>query len=132
MNPDDLLYSKEHEWIRMDQDTAAIGITSYAAQELGEVVYVELPEVGSQFDANDVFGTVESVKAVSELFMPVSGEVLEVNESLSDSPELVNEDVYGKGWMIQIRMKNRSESDKLLSAEEYEEYTSDDASSEEV
>ena len=126
MNPDDLLYSKEHEWIRLDDDTATIGITSHAEQELGEVVYVELPEVGTDFDANDVFGTVESVKAVSEVFMPVSGEVLTINKALSDSPELINDDPYGKGWMIRIKMKNRSESNELLSAEEYAEYTSGD------
>lgn len=124
MNPDDLLYSKEHEWILVEEEAATIGITSHAEQELGEVVYVELPKVGDQFDAHDTFGTVESVKAVSELFMPVSGEVVEVNEKLDDAPELVNDDVYGDGWMIRVRMTDRSELKNLISSDEYAEYTS--------
>ncbi len=124
MNPDDLLYSKEHEWIRVEAESATIGITTHAEQELGEVVYVELPKAGDRFDANESFGTVESVKAVSELFMPVSGEVVEVNETLTATPELVNDDVYGKGWMIRIRMGEPSDVNNLLSAAEYAGYTS--------
>lgn len=127
MNPDDLLYSKEHEWLRIDDDIATIGITSHAAEELGEVVYVELPEVESQFAANDVFGTVESVKAVSEVYMPVSGTVLQVNGALADSPELINDDTYNNGWMIRIRLKDRSEADALLSSDEYTEYVAGSA-----
>ena len=124
MNPDDLLYSKEHEWLRVDEDTATLGITSHAEQELGEVVYVELPQVGLKFDRNEAFGTVESVKAVSDLFMPVSGEVIEINEELDGAPENLNDDAYGKGWMIRIRLNDRSELDLLLSSEEYEGYIS--------
>ena len=124
MNPDDLLYSKEHEWVFVEEEVATIGITSHAEQELGEVVYVELPKAGDQLDANDTFGTVESVKAVSELFMPVSGEVIEVNDALDPSPELVNDDAYGKGWMIRIRMRDQSELKNLISPDEYAEYTS--------
>ena len=123
MNPADLLYSKEHEWVRVEDETATIGITSHAEQELGDVVYVELPKVGSQFDANESFGTVESVKAVSELFMPVSGEVIEVNEELDPMPEVINDDAYGRGWMIRVRMRDRSELDNLLSVEKYGAYT---------
>ena len=123
MNPEDLLYSKEHEWVRVEDETATIGITSHAEQELGDVVYVELPKVGSQFDAKESFGTVESVKAVSELFMPVSGEVIEVNKELDPMPEVINDDAYGRGWMIRVRMRDRSELDNLLSVEKYAEYT---------
>ncbi len=124
MNPEDLLYSKEHEWVLVEEEIATVGITSHAEQELGEVVYVELPKVGDSFDANETFGTVESVKAVSELFMPVSGEVVEVNEELDGSPELVNEDAYGQGWMIRVRIGDRSELKNLISSDEYAEYTS--------
>ncbi len=124
MIPDDLLYSKGHEWVLVEEDAATIGITSHAEQELGEVVFVELPKAGAQFDANESFGTVESVKAVSELFMPVSGEVIEVNAELDNSPERVNQDAYGKGWMIRIRISNPSELKSLFSADEYAEYTS--------
>jgi len=122
MNPDDLMYTKEHEWIRIDEDSATIGITDYAQEELGEVVYVELPEVGDKFEAGDAFGTVESVKAVSELFMPVPGEVIRVNETLEDAPELVNDDTYGKGWMITVRVAPGLDTEDLLSPEEYEDY----------
>ena len=124
MNPDNLLYSKEHEWVRVDGDAATVGITSHAVEELGEVVYVELPKVGDRFDADEAFGTVESVKAVSELFMPASGEVTEINRELEDTPEHVNDDCYGKGWMIRVRLNDRSGIDALLSSEEYEEYIS--------
>ena len=125
MNPDDLLYSKEHEWVLVEEEeVATIGITSHAVQELGEVVYVELPKAGDQLNANDTFGTVESVKAVSELFMPVSGEVIEVNDALDAYPELVNDDAYGKGWMIRIQMGDQSELKNLISSDEYAEYTS--------
>ena len=123
MSPDDLLYTKEHEWLRVSDNLASVGITDFATRELGEVVFVEFPKVGDKFKAGDAFGNVESVKAVSELFLPVSGEVIEVNEDLGNAPELLNEDPYGKAWLIQIRMKDPSETTELMSAEEYDEYT---------
>ncbi|HEX8144335.1 MAG TPA: glycine cleavage system protein GcvH [Pyrinomonadaceae bacterium] len=121
--PEDLHYSKDHEWIRVDGDTGTIGITDHAQQALGDVVYVELPKPGESFSAHEAFGSVESVKAVSEIFTPVSGEVTEVNESLQDDPEKVNNDPYGEGWMVRIRMSNAGEVDGLLSAAEYEDFT---------
>jgi glycine cleavage system H protein len=123
MSPDDLLYTKEHEWIRVSGEVGTIGITLYATKELGEVVYVELPKVGDKFDTGDTFGNVESVKAVSELFIPASGEVIEINEDIGNAPETLNEDPFGKGWLIQIRLKDPSEVTELMSAEEYDEYT---------
>src|ERR1044072_7305937 len=100
-SPDDLLYTKEHEWIRVADNVGTVGITHFATKELGEVVYVELPKAGDKFKSGDAFGNVESVKAVSELFLPVSGEVIEVNEDLGNAPETLNEDPYVKGWLIQ-------------------------------
>ena len=126
MSPDDLLYTKEHEWIRMSDNIGTVGITDFATKELGEVVYVELPKVGDKFKSGDAFGNVESVKAVSELFLPCSGEVIEVNEDLGNAPELLNEDPYGKAWLVQIRMKDPSETAELMSAEEYDEYTKEE------
>jgi glycine cleavage system H protein len=123
MNPDDLLYTKEHEWLRVSDNLGTVGITDFATKELGEVVFVELPKVGDKFKAGDAFGNVESVKAVSELFLPVSGEVIDVNEDLGNAPELLNDDPYGKAWLIQIRLKDPSETTELMSAEEYDEYT---------
>jgi glycine cleavage system H protein len=123
MSPDDLLYTKEHEWLRVSDNLGTVGITDFATKELGEVVFVELPKVGDKFKSGDAFGNVESVKAVSELFLPVSGEVIDVNEDLGNAPELLNEDPYGKAWLIQIRMKDPSETTELMSAEEYDEYT---------
>ena len=123
MNPDDLLYTKEHEWIRVSDNTGTVGITDFATKELGEVVYVELPKVGDKFRAGDAFGNVESVKAVSELFIPCTGEVIDVNEDLGNAPEILNEDPYTKGWLIQIRLNDPSETTDLMSAEEYDEYT---------
>lgn len=122
MNPQDLLYSKEHEWIRIAGDTGTVGITSHAQEELGDIVYVEFPKVGSHVEAGKPFGTIESVKAVSELFSPVSGEITEVNKDLVDSPEIVNTDPYGKGWIVRIRMDKGSPTG-LLSAEQYTQYT---------
>jgi glycine cleavage system H protein len=123
MSPDDLLYTKEHEWIRVSGNVGTVGITLFATKELGEVVYVELPKVGDKFKTGDAFGNVESVKAVSELFLPVSGEVTSVNEDLGNAPEILNEDPYGKGWLIEIRLKDPGETSDLMSAEEYDEYT---------
>ncbi len=121
--PEDLHYSKDHEWVRVEGDVAAIGITDYAQNSLGDVVYVELPKVGEEFAANESFGSVESVKAVSEMFSPVSGTVAEVNEALNDEPEKVNGDPYGEGWMIKVRMSNPGGVDSLLTAAEYEDFT---------
>ncbi len=118
--PAELKYSKDHEWARIEGDIAVVGITDYAQNELGDIVYVELPEVGTQVEQGKSFGTVEAVKAVSDLFAPLSGEVVEVNEKLNDSPELVNQDPYGEGWMIKIKMSNPDEVNQLLSKEEYE------------
>ena len=126
MSPGELLYTKDHEWLRLEGDTGTIGITDHAQKSLGEVVYVELPKVNDRFDDGATFGSVESVKAVSELFMPVSGEVVAVNEELGDAPEKINEDPYGQGWMIRIRLTDTSETGKLISAEEYDEYTKEE------
>ena len=120
--PEGLYYSKDHEWLRVEGDTGTVGITDHAQNSLGDVVYVELPKAGESFAAHDTFGSVESVKAVSELFLPVAGEVTEVNESLSDEPEKVNSDPYGAGWMLRVRLSNPGEVDSLLSAAEYEDY----------
>ena len=121
--PEDLHYSKDHEWVRVDGDQAIIGITDYAQNSLGDVVYVELPKAGEEFAANEPFGSVESVKAVSEVFTPVAGEIVKINESLADEPETVNSDPYGNGWMIRVKMKNPGEVDSLLTAAEYEDFT---------
>ena len=124
MTPDDLLYTKEHEWLRIADAGGTVGITDHAQEELGDIVYVELPKVGTKFDSGETFGSVESVKAVSELYIPVSGEVIEVNEELGSAPERINDDPYGNGWMIRIRLLNKNETADLMSAEEYDEYTS--------
>ena len=115
--PEELFYTRTHEWMRREDDIATVGITDHAQDELGDVVFIELPKEGATFSAGDSFGTIESVKAVSDLYTPVGGEVVEVNETLNDSPERVNEDPYGGGWMIRLRI---SEEGDLLSAEEYE------------
>ena len=125
--PEDNRYAKSHEYVHLEGDVATIGITDYAQKELGDVVFVELPQVGSQLDAADELGSIESVKAVSELFSPVSGEVVEVNEALSDKPDLVNTDPYGDGWMIRIRVSDPTEIDELMTAEEYDEYLEKEA-----
>jgi glycine cleavage system H protein len=118
--PEELQYTKSHEWIRTEDDTATIGITDHAQEELGDIVYIELPEQGATFEAGDSFGTVESVKAVSDLYSPVGGEVVEVNEGLGDSPEKINEDPYGEGWILKVRVSD--EGAGLLSASEYEQF----------
>ena len=125
--PDDLHYSKDHEWVRVEGNIAVVGITDYAQDSLGDVVYVELPKAGDEFAANESFGSVESVKAVSEVFSPVSGEIVGVNEALADEPEMVNQDPYGKGWMIRVQMSNPGEVDSLLTAAEYEDFTKAEA-----
>ena len=121
--PENLHYSKDHEWVRVEGDVAVIGITDHAQEQLGDVVYVELPKAGESFAAHESFGSVESVKAVSEVFTPISGEVAEVNESLNDEPEKVNKDPYNDGWMLKMKMKNLAEVDSLLTAAEYEDFT---------
>jgi glycine cleavage system H protein len=118
--PEELQYTKSHEWVRTEDDTATIGITDHAQEELGDIVYIELPEQGATFEAGDSFGTVESVKAVSDLYTPVGGEVVEVNEALGDSPEKINEDPYGEGWILKVRVSD--EGAGLLSASEYEQF----------
>lgn len=117
--PDDLRYTKDHEWVKADGDTLQVGITDYAQDALGDVVFVELPEAGDRFGAGDEFGTVESVKAVSELFMPVEGEVVAVNEALADAPELVNQDPYKDGWMLQVKPSNPPDVDRLMDKAAY-------------
>ena len=121
--PEDLHYSKDHEWVRVEGGEAIIGITDYAQNSLGDVVYVELPKVNDEFAANEAFGSVESVKAVSEVFTPIAGTITKINEALADEPEAVNTDPYGAGWMIRIKMSNPGEVDSLLTAAEYEDFT---------
>jgi len=127
MTPEDNKYAKSHEYVHVEGGVGTVGITDYAQKELGDVVFVELPQVGSQLEAGDELGSIESVKAVSELFAPVSGEVVEINEALAEKPELVNTDPYGDGWMIRIRLSDTSELDDLMNAEEYEEYIETEA-----
>ena len=126
--PSELKYTKEHEWIRMDDDVAVVGITDFAQGELGELVYVEVDSVGESLDKDDVFGTVEAVKTTSELFMPISGEVLEfnpeLNEDESDNPGAINEDPYGQGWIVKIKPSNPQELEDLLDADAYQELVS--------
>jgi glycine cleavage system H protein len=124
--PEDLHYSKDHEWVRVEGDIATIGITDYAQNSLGDVVYVELPKAGEGFTSNESFGSVESVKAVSELFTPVTGQVTEVNGALEDQPEKVNTDPYGDAWMIRLKMSSPGEVDSLLTAAEYEDFTKEE------
>lgn len=118
--PSELKYSKDHEWIRVEGDTAYVGITDYAQSELGEIVYVDISSQGETFAKEETFGSVEAVKTVSDLLMPVGGEILEVNPELEDKPELVNEDPYGAGWLIKIKPNDLSELDALLSADDYQ------------
>lgn len=122
MYPKDLLYSREHEWVRVEDDLCILGITEFAQQELGEVVFVELPEIGQVFGTNDELGTIESVKAVAEVYTPVAGEVVEVNDAVVDDPELLNEDPHGEGWLIKIRYSSADDLKILMKTEEYEEY----------
>lgn len=126
--PEDLTYTKDHEWVRVKGEEATVGITDHAQQQLGDVVYVELPKVGDKFETSEPFGSVESVKAVSEIYMPLSGNVVEVNDALNDSPELVNEDPYGDGWMIRTKIDNPSQVDALLTSVEYEDYIKEETS----
>ena len=119
--PSELLYSKDHEWLKIDGDIAIIGITEFAQRELGDIVYVEIQTVGDNLSVEEVFGTVEAVKTVSDLFMPVNGEVLEFNETLEDTPELVNDQPYDSGWMIKIKVDDPSQLNDLLSPDQYKQ-----------
>jgi glycine cleavage system H protein len=118
--PDNLRYTKDHEWIRLEGDEAIVGITDFAQHELGDIVYVEIETVGQQLNAGDVFGTVEAVKTVSDLFLPVNGSVTEVNPKLTSNPELVNNDPYGEGWMAKVKLSNASDVESLMNAEAYQ------------
>jgi glycine cleavage system H protein len=122
MYPSEYLYSREHEWVRVQDDVCVLGITEYAQQELGEVVFVELPEVGQVFDSGDEVGTIESVKAVAEVYTPLAGEVVEINEAVVEDPELINEDPHGEGWLIKVRFSSAADLKQLMNAEQYEEY----------
>ncbi|MBU5244253.1 glycine cleavage system protein GcvH [Bacillus halotolerans] len=124
--PKDLRYSEEHEWVKVEGEKAKIGITHFAQSELGDIVFVELPEVGAEIKADEPFGSVESVKTVSELYAPINGTVVEVNEDLDDSPEFVNESPYEKAWMIVVEPSDASEIENLMTAEQYEEMTQQD------
>jgi glycine cleavage system H protein len=126
-SPPDLRYSKEHEWVRMDGDIGTIGITDYAQDALGDIVLVDLPSVGTQVSYMERFGEIESVKAVSELFSPVSGEVVEINEALEDHPELVNDSPHDEGWMMRVQLSDPAEVDKLLDAAQYDGYLATEA-----
>lgn len=121
-HPSDRVYSKEHEWVMVDGDVATIGISHFAQDQLGEVVYVDLPGAGDVLTSGDSFGEIESVKSVSELFAPISGEIVEVNSSLDDSPETVNQDPHGDGWMVKLSVSDAAQVDALMSAEEYDAF----------
>jgi glycine cleavage system H protein len=122
MYPPELLYTKEHEWIRVDENTGTIGITDHAQKELGDIVFVELPKPGDHVTAGETLGSVESVKAVSEIYSPVNGEVTAVNPKLQNTPEIINSDPHGEAWLVRVHLEDRSETEKLMSAEEYEAY----------
>ena len=124
--PEDLKYSKEHEWVLVEGNTATVGITDYAQDQLGDIVFVELPAIDDKVSKEDAFGVVESVKAVSDIYAPVSGKVLEINDDLPDNPEMLNEDPYGDGWIIKIEMSDPDELKDLMSASEYEEYVAEE------
>ncbi len=124
--PEDFKYSKEHEWVLVEGNVATIGITDYAQDQLGDIVFVELPAIGDKVSKEDAFGVVESVKAVSDIYAPVSGKVLEVNDDLPDNPEMINEDPYGDGWMIKIEISDVDELQDLMSSTEYEEYVAEE------
>jgi len=125
--PDDLKYTKEHEWVRVKGSVATVGITDWAQDQLGEIVFVELPEEAEEVEKDDTFGVVESTKSVNDLYVPLSGAVVEVNDPLIDSPEMINEDCYGEGWMIKIEISNKDELDELMNAEEYEAFIKEES-----
>jgi glycine cleavage system H protein len=125
MYPSDYLYSKEHEWVKVEDDVCTLGITEHAQAELGEVVFVELPEVGQVFDSGDEIGTIESVKAVAEVYTPLAGEILEINEAVVDDPEILNEDPHHEGWLVKIRFSSADDIKSLMNAEEYEKFATE-------
>ncbi|HXU31581.1 MAG TPA: glycine cleavage system protein GcvH [Thermoanaerobaculia bacterium] len=125
MYPSDYLYSKEHEWVRVEDDVCILGITEYAQAELGEVVFVELPEVGQVFDSGDEIGTIESVKAVAEVYTPLAGEIIEINDGVVDDPEILNEDPHHEGWLVKIRFSSADDIKSLMNAEEYEKFAAE-------
>ena len=120
--PEDNLYTREHEWVRIEGNKAEVGITEHAQKSLGDIVYVELPEIGDEIDAGDEFGSIESVKAVNSLYMPMSGNIISVNTELKDSPETINEECYDEGWLIRFELSNQEESSELLSSKDYKEF----------
>lgn len=122
MYPEEYHYTKDHEWIKVENDEAVVGITDFAQKQLGDVVYVELPQVGAVFESHQSLGVIESVKAVSDIYSPISGEVVAANEELDGSPEMVNEDPHGKGWIVRLKLKDEAEIEKLMSATEYEKF----------
>tara|TARA_Y100001970_G_scaffold42776_1_gene53251 strand:- start:32916 stop:33293 length:378 start_codon:yes stop_codon:yes gene_type:complete len=122
--PDNLKYTKEHEWLKVEKDVAYIGITDFAQGELGDIVFVELPNLSESFSQNDIFGTIEAVKTLADLYIPVSGEILEVNDKLDSEPELINSDPYGKGWIVKIKISDSSEIDSLLTNKDYRDLIS--------
>lgn len=125
--PQDLLYSKEHEWVRVENGSAVVGITDYAQDQLGDVVYVELPEEGSSFGREESIASLESVKAVSDVYIPVSGQVVDVNAKLADEPETLNQDPYGEGWIVRVRLSDETELDDLMSADDYTNYLKEES-----
>jgi glycine cleavage system H protein len=127
LNPENLHYTQSHEWVRIDGETGTIGITDHAQKELGEIVYLELPEVGHVYNADEEFGTIESVKAVSELFTPISGEVVEVNQAAVAEPGIINDDPFGDGWLVKLKLSTDEEVRKLMSADQYAEYVRSEA-----
>ena len=127
MYPPELLYTKDHEWVRVDESIGTIGITDYAQQQLGDIVFVELPKPGDHVTAKEVFGTVESVKAVSEVYSPVTGEIVAVNSKLQDAPEKINADPHGDGWLIRVRLADHRETEALMTAEQYQAYLKEEA-----
>ena len=122
MYPNDYYYTQDHEWVKVENGLGVVGITDFAQKQLGDVVFVELPEVNTQFEFHQVLGVVESVKAVSDIYSSISGEVVEVNQALNDNPELINEDPHGEGWIVKIKIKDETELQRLMSASEYEKY----------
>ncbi len=122
--PENLKYTKDHEWVLVEDDTATVGITDYAQDELGDIVYLEMPDVGEHFSQGDAIGTIEAVKTVADIYTPVSGEIVQVNEALQDAAEMVNKDPYGEGWMVKVQMTDSAELEKLLTPDKYKEMVS--------
>ncbi|MCP5464678.1 MAG: glycine cleavage system protein GcvH [Deltaproteobacteria bacterium] len=127
LNPEELRYTKEHEWVHLQGETARIGITEYAAEQLGDVVHVELPEQNAEFEQGEAFGSVESVKSVSDVYLPLTGRVTEVNATLADNPGIINEDPYGEGWIVNLQLKDPSKLEGLMSHDDYQKFLSEEA-----